>query len=1378
MPNNPLRTEDLLPDGLNEESEEFLPDKPSKAKVLFDIDNKLNERRELERDEIPEDIIDPLQRLERAERHRIEEDLPDELRLTQDKKDQLDEMRKRGAIRDVIDDRTAMERAFESAYPDIARKISTLSDPSKNSITFGEGIIPEIQIDEPELDKYPQANQTHPNYFRDEGSMKLWEQGISQSLGYDEEDPGERGFFGGLYDNFRISGRSMVRSLEGMLQFTIPKMLEYSKENIPSIRWIDDEYKSPLRKAMEQADLLDEEFSLTESVRYQMEQTYERTTREYENWLHNNRELIGRDPEFQETGEKVGRFIGGLIPSMLGGLAAGATGLLLGGPPGAKAAGFLYSYTMYGGRWYKDARDAGMSPEEAEDISMMVGAITGLMGATDIGYLFRSLPGGNAVSASLTANMGKQMIKQGAVSGTVEAMQETTMRAFEDTYVEHRDWFDGIERDVLAGFTMGAMTGMGRGAVVANQKAAFENMREAIRYRDKALESMINEGKIEEAAWGKPGPPEGIEVGENIYYLTEESSSVLNARGEVVNIDGVVELEGKKYDARILNRIREETPDIIGPGSFTGKHSHKVDGQTYKDSPTEGIDYGGPTQVKINNILTADRARQELGALQNAQRWITDRASILARFSDHSERAAQWMRRATSQLTSRQERFLKNLQEYNRLGLTPEQYGEASILAERPGRLPQDITPEMSRAVELTRNILDDAKTDLINRGWLKEGFVERKTEELIRERAELVEIMDNKKYGKRYTFKTKKKLQDAINEIDAKIENVEGLNYMPIPSRILAEFLADQNQHKRSKYLTESILKKRENITLGEYIKELQEKGILDSNLDIRKIISSYWQQYSKITMVDDALQIGYEEGFVVDNIQQIPEQDRHGWTRINRRYGPWQGKYAHGMFLDTMESQLDIGKRTSASMSAARMVFSQAKFFAFYNPAIMTIYNIVQASLAGTVSRVSFPRRFRDAIHHVGNRTELYYRFYDLAGQSSPFPGMNFNMFQELVSKEISKNDYSIGQRIAERYAPSKMKDDGVRGVLGSMFRITKDVYTISYNFTWQMDAIIRMQTWLGLMEQGLSETEAAQKTALYHADYGDIPVETRRALNMVLFTPSFDISMAKLYSSMVRGVGNAFRGKADKGNWIDARALGIMSGMWAARHFVFTKLLGFEQDQLFRRYFKEVEDEEGRKQELVFTMAGPDLKLWSYFHRFRPRADEPNYFSQLQSQMKWQLHPLYQLGLDLAANEGNDFQPIYNTFDPPHAKAFKIATYSLTRTIRALEMINKDDRSREGIEIAREEVGPIFEMITKPMTFKYVRGTSDRRRAWQLHSLQSELRKDLERLDPDEDSAAIDRIVNNYIRRIERIKEQGEVNTEIPKEKEEILRKYYPN
>ncbi|HDP37226.1 MAG TPA: hypothetical protein ENN27_05155 [Candidatus Atribacteria bacterium] len=167
--------------------------------------------------------------------------------------------------------------------------------------------------------------------------------------------------------------------------------------------------------------------------------------------------------------------------------------------------------------------------------------------------------------------------------------------------------------------------------------------------------------------------------------------------------------------------------------------------------------------------------------------------------------------------------------------------------------------------------------------------------------------------------------------------------------------------------------------------------------------------------------------------------------------------------------------------------------------------------------------------------------------------------------------------------------------------------------------------------------------------------VPPSTRKVLNKIFFTPTFKITMGKLYLNMLKGsakvalkipakaIGKEIKISKEEKNLARGGliALGIMTGIG-----LYFKSQGYKEEEKFRKYVKTIETDEGMK-ENVITLANPFNIPWRYYYRvkgaFKPQTT--NVAGKLINTVKWDLHPLYRVASDVVENYN---WQVYNPFD----------------------------------------------------------------------------------------------------------------------------------
>jgi len=315
--------------------------------------------------------------------------------------------------------------------------------------------------------------------------------------------------------------------------------------------------------------------------------------------------------------------------------------------------------------------------------------------------------------------------------------------------------------------------------------------------------------------------------------------------------------------------------------------------------------------------------------------------------------------------------------------------------------------------------------------------------------------------------------------------------------------------------------------------------------------------------------------------------------------------------------------------------------------------------------------------------------------------------------------------------------VKKSGGEKVIGLLenalpHKAIKNIYNASWHIAWKLDETVRMASYRYLMEKGFSPREAAQNAAKFHSDYASVPATTRRTLNHIFFTPTFKITMGKLYAKMISdAVKSVYKlGKVDKTTALYGKGLiatfGILEG-WD----LFMRAQGFECDEWGRRYIKRVETDEGEK-ELVVTWSSPANMFQKYYYRakaaLQPEVEKP--LVRFFESNKWEIHPLYRVGYEIANNDNGIGDKVYSDFDTPTVKAGKSLKHAIGGTIQLLGLLDREESNKEAQERFKKESGQLLDLATRPFTFKYMRSVEERRVGYKLSAVRKRFESELRR------------------------------------------------
>ena len=250
------------------------------------------------------------------------------------------------------------------------------------------------------------------------------------------------------------------------------------------------------------------------------------------------------------------------------------------------------------------------------------------------------------------------------------------------------------------------------------------------------------------------------------------------------------------------------------------------------------------------------------------------------------------------------------------------------------------------------------------------------------------------------------------------------------------------------------------------------------------------------------------------------------------------------------------------------------------FINPLFLPIYDVWQATMAGSISPLRPIRTFKNIQRAVTD--------FRSQGDSWQEAGLHGARSTPYVNPIAQYDEYI--QRIAEHPNPF------IRAMNGIFSQdILRQTYNTSWKTAWALDGFVRQITYRHLSDNlGFKPSDAGRLTALYHADYAGIPTSTRKKLNRVFFTPSFKVAMSKLYLRMikdsisvsVKAGENIIKGRRIGENISQEEklmmgGLGRTIGIVMTMDILMTSFMGFERDEWGRRYTKEVETTEGKKE-----------------------------------------------------------------------------------------------------------------------------------------------------------------------------------------------------
>lgn len=628
-------------------------------------------------------------------------------------------------------------------------------------------------------------------------------------------------------------------------------------------------------------------------------------------------------------------------------------------------------------------------------------------------------------------------------------------------------------------------------------------------------------------------------------------------------------------------------------------------------------------------------------------------------------------------------------------------YTDLTYLSERPGYFVK-LSPEekkmMSPAKKSIKDFYSGWESKLKEIGWLGEPFpqslITRNTRTIGNLKASLPRLKGE----------AKAKAQAEINNLQDQVDRIkkQKIQFVSIPAKaILAK--ADTDPILRAKIM--SILPHWGRTTIT--VKDLVDSGIITrQDADIRNIIGEYSDRMGRKYALGKIFENAEKEGLIKSQAEKPDWPTARIFVKGEHVSVPQlRGKRLDPFFSDVVTSFFSKGQ---VGMGG---VFGIIKMAQFYNPLFMPMYDVLQAAALGVfLNPVKGAEYIAKGVKDVFLKTDNWERASENATFSKPFV-IPYDKFEYQFTEAMKDN--KMGEFIKKAALPTNW---------------IPMLYTASWRTAWKLDETVRMMSYNYLKDKGMTDREAGQMAALFHSDYASVPPATRKMLNKVFFTPTFKITMGKLYTNMLKGGVNVLKKgtKATTEDKLLARgALLALAGMTGISMFFASQ--GYEEVEKFRKYSKKVETDEGIK-ENVITLANPFNIPWRYYYRvkgaFKPQTT--NVAEKMLQVVKWDLHPIWRVGADIVDNYNWN---VYNPFDKDEKIASDVGLYAAGEFVKItkslLESAKEGEIKADAFKAMQKDFGKIEAIVLKPFVFNYLREVEEKRKSWAMQKLQKDFR-----------------------------------------------------
>ena len=554
------------------------------------------------------------------------------------------------------------------------------------------------------------------------------------------------------------------------------------------------------------------------------------------------------------------------------------------------------------------------------------------------------------------------------------------------------------------------------------------------------------------------------------------------------------------------------------------------------------------------------------------------------------------------------------------------------------------------------------------------------------------------------------------IANLESALESAKQMSFVHIPSALWFKDFVGRDPAGAKSVLDLMVKQKRKSLNIQSLV---DRKIIKPEDVNIVDIIASYGRRAGKDFAILDVVKAAEKEGLAVKGL-------REGFVNASHRAPILKGYKIHPLLADWI---YEMTRPNIDAMNIFEKTISITKMSAFYNPLFLPMYDTVQGAMLGSFRSVKTPKYIYQGVMDSWKKTPEYWEALDNGLASKPFNNP-LNSYERMTENAKHSQMGMIATRLLESVLPHKA---------------IQNIYNASWAIAWELDKTVRQVSYRYLLDKGYKPNEAAQLAAKFHSDYASVPPKTRKFLNHIFFTPTFKITMGKLYAGMIgnaikasggRAISDMYRGLAGKeklGKMTPAQKK-LAGGLVATAGILygwdmFWRSQGFEGDEWGRRYVKKVETEEGEK-ELVMTWSNPANMFLKYGYRtqaaFTPGAEKP--WVKMLMTNKWEFHPLWRTGYELINNDNGRGDAIYSEFEPDFDKVKKSAVYATTHIVALLGLMDKDPSDVEARAQFKKEAGQILEMATRPFTFTYMRSPEDNRKVYRIRSVMKRFKQEI--------------------------------------------------
>lgn len=516
---------------------------------------------------------------------------------------------------------------------------------------------------------------------------------------------------------------------------------------------------------------------------------------------------------------------------------------------------------------------------------------------------------------------------------------------------------------------------------------------------------------------------------------------------------------------------------------------------------------------------------------------------------------------------------------------------------ENPNKYP--VADNLKPQTEAIQSIYETIYQELDKRKLLSERFpqtfIDKANDDIKREYEIISELIDPKAIGNH---------KNNIVELKKKIEVLEQLRYVPHRYK---PFMESQvvNLFKEGR-VSDKIISKVKKL-LGRKIATLddaKELGLMPEE-DIRVLTGSYMNYSLKKIAIYDFVESLKNNPEIVMKESKAPTD----WKKIP--ISQLDGYRVHPYLASALRSYaINPGGSNSLLMKAYDSINRLGKTIVFYNPFVMTLNNLGQNYLAGSLANYNVFKYTWDAIKDFTHRSDFY---------------------KDCIKGGLFSAPYNTRPAIEDQIRLAIQEQGKIDPKIKTLLRIVNPAtfYNEIQKITWNLDRISRLSTAHYFVKKGLSLRDAIERTNLFMVDYSFIPDQLRVGLNRVFLTPTYRTQMARMYYNFIK---HPIKNRDAIGRLVGFHIAVALAAAWAGykveNHYRYVKKL--------KKPITTKDDKELSEQ--VVVGPGPLWEFQKYFGRAAAAnlnlnlARVPFIVSSIAKNKDWKGDPIYDNALPL--------------------------------------------------------------------------------------------------------------------------------------------------